>query len=320
MHTQMRARHKRRWQQTGSNISRPRPGRKPKLSERQKRLAFRIARKTPKIQYEKLIREAHLQRICSRKTVYRGLKDIGLINFRAKRRPKITRENARIRYQWCEWRRVDWRRVTVRFSDECSVQKGSGNDREWVFRFPWETWNHKMITEVLTSRAPAQMVWACIWIDRNGRTKRSPLVIMERDPNAPNHGYSANSYQDALREGLLPSYRPGEIYMQDNARVHTAYSTQEFIESYGIWVMDWPPYSPDLNPIEHLWWAFKRNIQKHYPELSTHGRSQEEWDRFCDALKDCWEKIPTSLIRKLILSMPRRITAVRAAKGYQTRY
>jgi transposase len=38
----------------------------------------------------------------------------------------------------------------------------------------------------------------------------------------------------------------------DNARVHTARRTTEFLESHGIWTIDFPPYSPDLNPIEHL--------------------------------------------------------------------
>jgi transposase len=143
---------------------------------------------------------------------------------------------------------------------------------------------------------------------------------MERDPNAPRGGYSANSYISALEEGLLPSYKPGERFMQDNASIHTAQSTTDFLISHGIWIIDFPPYSPDLNPIEHLWWALKKLLHQHYPHLSTRGRGQDEWDRFCEALKDCWCRIPTSLIRRLILSMPRRIRAVEVAHGYQTKY
>jgi transposase len=143
---------------------------------------------------------------------------------------------------------------------------------------------------------------------------------MERDPNAPRGGYSADSYCSALEEGLLPSYKPGERFMQDNAPIHTAQSTGEFLMNHGIWTIDFPPYSPDLNPIEHLWWALKQLLQKHYPHLSTRGRGQDEWDQFCEALKDCWCRIPTSLIRRLILSMPRRIRACECARGYQTKY
>jgi transposase len=177
-----------------------------------------------------------------------------------------------------------------------------------------------MITEAYTSRTPQQMVWASIWINSNGRTKRSPLIIIERDIEAPRNGHSANSYCDALREGLLPNYQPGEAFMMDNARVHTARKTADFMMDHGIWVIEWPPYSPDLNPIEHLWWALKRLLHKHYPHLSNRGQGQDEWNKFCEALKDCWNRIPTRQIRNLILSMPRRIQAVQAAHGYQTKY
>ena len=117
------------------------------------------------------------------------------------------------------------------------------------------------------------MVWASIWIDSRGRTQRSLLVIMTRDPNSARNSYSANSYIEALEEGLLPNYQPGERFMIDNASIHTAERTSEFLTDYGIWTIDFPPYLPDLNPIEHLWWALKKLLQKHYPHLSTRGRS-----------------------------------------------
>ena len=89
---------------------------------------------------------------------------------------------------------------------------------------------------------------------------------------------------------------------------------------HGIWTLEWPPYSPDLNPIEHLWWALKKLVLKLHPELITMGNSKSDWKALCKALKKAWRKIPDSLIRKLIHSMPRRLGAVRKAKGWQTKY
>ena len=92
----------------------------------------------------------------------------------------------------------------MKFSDECSVQKGSSSNQEWCFRFPWEKWKKEMITLSGTGQAPQQMVWASIWLDERGRPRRSNLVIMERDPQAKKRGYSAQSYIEALTKGLLP--------------------------------------------------------------------------------------------------------------------
>lgn len=66
------------------------------------------------------------------------------------------------------------------------------------------------------------MVWAAITI-----TEKTSLVIMTRDPDAVRNGYTAWSYIWALEEGLLPIYKPGDAFQQDNARIHTAKSTQE---------------------------------------------------------------------------------------------
>jgi hypothetical protein len=61
-----------------------------------------------------------------------------------------------------------------------------------------------MLTPISTGSKPAQMVWASIWLNERGRARRSPLVIMERDPDAPRRSYSAKSYIKALTKGLLP--------------------------------------------------------------------------------------------------------------------
>jgi transposase len=177
-----------------------------------------------------------------------------------------------------------------------------------------------MITEAPTGGKPAQMVWACVWLDGRGRARRSNLVIMKRDPNAQKRGYSSQSYIEALTKGLLPHYRRSQLFMQDNALIHTSRVVRGFHARYHITCIKWPAYSPDLNPIEHLWFHLKRRMEKFYPQYSNMSVAEEEWDGFCSALKECWRSIPASLIRRLILSMPRRLAACRRARGWQTKY
>jgi len=52
--------------------------------------------------------------------------------------------------------------------------------------------------------------------------------------------------------------------MQDNAPGHHARATLREIAARGIEVIDWPPYSPDLNPIETCWDHMKNFIDQHF--------------------------------------------------------
>jgi transposase len=43
------------------------------------------------------------------------------------------------------------------------------------------------------------------------------------------------------------------IFMHDNVKIHTAGRMLAWLEVNGIeFLEDWPAYSPDLNPIEHV--------------------------------------------------------------------
>ena len=77
--------------------------------------------------------------------------------------------------------------------------------------------------------------------------------------------------------------------------------------------MEWPTQSPDLNPIEHLWFHLKKQLSDHKTPLS---RILELWER----VEKEWEEIKPEECQNLIESMPRRNQAVIRAKGGYTKY
>jgi transposase len=70
-------------------------------------------------------------------------------------------------------------------------------------------------------------------------------------------GTTKEAYLRFVREVLAPSLRPGDVVVQDNLSSHYADGVKEAIEAAGASVLYLPPYSPELNPIEHTWSKLK---------------------------------------------------------------
>ncbi|GFW46673.1 transposable element Tcb2 transposase [Trichonephila clavipes] len=114
---------------------------------------------------------------------------------------------------------------------------------------------------------------------------------------------------------LLPYVRlfrgaigPDFILMDDNARPHRTLAIEELLRSDDIIQMDWPTYSPDLNPIEHVWDALGRRIAErlHHPENTRQLKQM---------LIEEWTLLPQEILHQLVLSMPRRCEATIAVRG-----
>src|SRR5438045_6308248 len=102
------------------------------------------------------------------------------------------------------------------------------------------------------------------------------------------------------------------IVMEDNAPVHKKVCIPARTE-LGMTVLEWPPNSPDLNPIENIWSYMKDIIGKDYGEVS----SVAEMKRI---VRSMWENFKDEQWDKLIESLSERIAAVIAVKGGSTRY
>ncbi|KJZ68323.1 hypothetical protein HIM_12290 [Hirsutella minnesotensis 3608] len=163
------------------------------------------------------------------------------------------------------------------------------------------------------------MFWA--GFSYNRRTSLTPLL---GDPDSERGGVTGRVIKACLEEQLPTIAEPGSVFAQDDAPTHTAYVVRDWLrewaEENGIGLVDWPAYSPDLNPIENLWKIVKDKICDNHPELAALPKTNEAKQRLCEAAVEAWEEIEDKALKSLVESMPRRCAAVIKANGWYTKY
>ena len=86
---------------------------------------------------------------------------------------------------------------------------------------------------------------------------------------------------------------PELLSIQDNAPSHAAEYTQRELQEREISVIIWPPFSPDLNPIEALW-----NFTKGWNRSTSVMRIR--YSRLRQAVREAWDAITQEQLNDLI--------------------
>lgn len=245
----------------------------------------------------------------SAQTIRNMLKRRGLKSTTKVKKPLLKRQHLKRRLEFAKkyenWTIEDWRRVI--FSDETKINRFGSDGRKWRWKEPRAQLKPSDVSPTVKNGGGSIMVWGCITAKGVGN-----LVKIDGTMNA-------ELYCQILEEDLLSSLEwygldlKEIVFQHDNDPKHTARKTSEWLQNTGMEVLDWPPQSPDLNPIEHLWDYFKRRLSD-FPTTPTSIR--ELWER----TEQVWNEITPEKCLDLIDSMPRRIKAVLKAKGGYTSY
>ena len=69
-----------------------------------------------------------------------------------------------------------------------------------------------------------------------------------------------------VSEHLVPKLWRGAVVVMDNLKAHKVAGIEQLVEAVGARVVYLSPYSPEFNPIEHLWWQLKALIRRFVPK------------------------------------------------------
>lgn len=251
----------------------------------------------------------HRSKPLSAETVRNVLKKNGFKACHKVKKPTLGSRHSQLRLEFAQtyasWTVEDWKRVI--WSDETKINFWCSDGLEWCWRKPGSRLKPHHRKDTLKHGGGHIMIWGCM-------TTHGPGSLHQITGNM-----TADYYCRILGRCLEPTRdyydltREGTTFQHDNDPKHTAGVTKAWIREQRLQVLKWPPQSPDLNPIEHLWNNLKRRLGDYEKRPTS---AEELWCRIMIE----WSKITKEECAKLVESMPRRIAAVLEEGGGHTKY
>uniref|UniRef100_A0A673HQB6 Transposase Tc1-like domain-containing protein n=1 Tax=Sinocyclocheilus rhinocerous TaxID=307959 RepID=A0A673HQB6_9TELE len=253
-----------------------------------------------------------MQNTISERTTRRTLKQMGYSSRRPHRVPLLSAKNRKQRLQFAQahqnWTIEDWKNVA--WSDESRFLLRHSDGRVRIWRKEHESMDPSCLVSMVQAGGGGGgvMVWGIFSWHTLG-----PLVPIEHHLNATAYLSIVADHVHPFMTTVYPS--SDGYFQQDNAPCHKAQIISDWFLEHDneFTLLRWPPQSPDLNPIEHLWDMVER-------EILIMDVQPTNLQQLRDAIMSIWTKISEECFQHLVESMPRRIKAVLKAKGGPTRY
>ena len=141
----------------------------------------------------------------------------------------------------------------------------------------------------------------------SGRTK---LVFIEKTLNGA--GY-ADIMRIVIPEATRDIFKDRKWFIvQDAVPLHFTAEVLRVMSDAGVTVIpksEWPPNSPDLNPIENIWAVLKSRVAERNPANKA---------QLIEIIKEEWANIPQRTIQNTIKSLTSRLETIVKNKGGYT--
>ena len=207
-------------------------------------------------------------------------------------------------------RRVEFARRNIQrnwnniiFSDECviTLKKGKKVGQLHVYRRNGERLLLQTSIKIPEVRVQGSAtIWGCF--------SSAGFGCMEGFEGTMNSNhYVMNTLPNYLIPSIHLLHPEGRyIFQQDNASPHTARITREWLQENNVEVLEWPPYSPDLNPMENVWGYMKKKL---YHDMPTTPQGAIE------CMRRMWLQLTPMYAQRLINSLQSRCRLVVRNKG-----
>jgi len=284
----------------------PRSGRKRKTTAEQDAAIIAEAKETKFTTPRRIRRKLGMD--VSSRTIDRRLIEVGLFGRVAQHKRKFSAAEKRDRLSFAEgykhWTQDDW--MQVEFADE-KLFWGEGF---WGQVFVRRPKGQALNPAYCVDKKPHPVkvsAWACF----SGHGLGYMYIF--------NENMNAKRLKEILGTHLIESaelhfdveHAERWWFLQDNAPQHKSFLVRAWLFTNGIQCIHFPPYSPDLNPIENLWADLARRVEKFQCD------TMEELQ---DIVAEQWKETDKELLRKLARSMPERCQAVIDAHGDHTAF
>lgn len=270
-----------------------RPGRPTILTSPNRRVLGRIIQNDQYLTCGEIATKLNSTVKISARTVNRELNKLGYRSSHPKTVPLLTEKQRERRVEWATAHaRQNWKNVV--FSDETTFQ---------MFRNTMTAF-YKAGTDVPQKGVPKHPAKVHAWGAFSARGTIGFYIFTQN--------MDGSLYRDILTDNLFENasrVMPLRwVFQQDNDPKHTAKETAEFLRCQVPKILDWPSYSPDLNPIENLWAIIKKRVEKRVNKIIRKKKiSITNWH---EIIQEEWEGISVDLCLNLVNGMSGRLNDV----------